>query len=250
MQSELSIGEMILGASGFVQLIMLLLLLASIASWAIIIKKVREYRALAEANTFFEKRFWSGVELEQLFNSAEKSVVPAGSLEAIFRHGYRQFRFLYEQPVLTIEAGLESTQRGLAAAYGRQIAALESSLSVLATIGSTSPYVGLLGTVWGIMTAFQGLASTQQATLAMVAPGIAEALVATAMGLFAAIPAVIAYNRFSQTVDDISSGYEAFNEDFMGLLHRQAVSIRAPLEATDDAPPQHRDGDRSTELGV
>ncbi|MBL4623342.1 MAG: protein TolQ [Immundisolibacteraceae bacterium] len=226
MQTDLSIGAMILGASGVVQLIMLILLLASVFSWAVMEKKRRQYQALDQENQFFEKRFWSGVELEQLFHTLEKHSPPPGSLEAIFQHGYRQFRYLYDQQTLTIDAGLDATERGLRAAYNRQMDTLESLLSLLATIGSTSPYVGLLGTVWGIMTAFQGLASTQQATLAMVAPGIAEALIATAMGLFAAIPAVIAYNSFTQRVEQFGSNYDAFIEDFMGLLQRQALVVR------------------------
>ncbi|MEL0081604.1 MAG: protein TolQ [Gammaproteobacteria bacterium] len=225
MHTDLSIGAMILGASGFVQMIMLVLVLASLLSWAVIIKRYRDYRALETENQFFEKRFWSGVELEQLFRSLEKGNPLPGSVEAVFLHGYRQFRLLYEQPELTVEAGLESTQRGLRAACNRQLDLLGSHLTVLATIGSTSPYVGLLGTVWGIMTAFQGLAGAKQATLAMVAPGIAEALVATAMGLVAAIPAVVAYNRFSQWVEQFASGYEAFIDDFMGLLQRQACTL-------------------------
>lgn len=235
MQTDLSIGAMILGASGFVQIIILVLLLASIFSWALIVKRYRDYRALEADNQFFEKRFWSGVELEQLFRSVEKAPPAAGSVEAIFQHGYRQFRHLYEQPELTVEVGLDSAERGLRAAYNRQLDALGSHLTILATIGSTSPYVGLLGTVWGIMSAFQGLAGTQQATLAMVAPGIAEALVATAMGLLAAIPAVVAYNRFSQWVEQLASGYDAFIDDFMGLLQRQACTLRA-----DAATPSKR----------
>lgn len=229
MQTDLSIGAMILGASGFVQTIMLVLLLASFFSWAVIVKRYRDYRALEAENQFFEKRFWSGVELEQLFRSAEKEPPVPGSVEAIFLHGYRQFRHLYDQPELTVDIGLESAQRGMRAAFNRQIDTLSANLTVLATIGSTSPYVGLLGTVWGIMSAFQGLAGAQQATLAMVAPGIAEALVATAMGLVAAIPAVVAYNRFSQWVEQFASSYDAFIDDFMGLLQRQGSALRASV---------------------
>jgi biopolymer transport protein TolQ len=228
-QTDLSIGAMILGASGFVQTIMLVLLLASFFSWAVIVKRYRDYRALEAENQFFEKRFWSGVELEQLFRSAEKEPPVPGSVEAIFLHGYRQFRHLYDQPELTVDIGLESAQRGMRAAFNRQIDTLSANLTVLATIGSTSPYVGLLGTVWGIMSAFQGLAGAQQATLAMVAPGIAEALVATAMGLVAAIPAVVAYNRFSQWVEQFASSYDAFIDDFMGLLQRQGSALRASV---------------------
>lgn len=231
MQTDLSIGAMILGASGFVQTIMLVLLLASFFSWAVIVKRYRDYRALEAENQFFEKRFWSGVELEQLFRSADKDTPVPGSVEAIFLHGYRQFRHLYDQPELTVDIGLESAQRGMRAAFNRQVDALSSNLTVLATIGSTSPYVGLLGTVWGIMSAFQGLAGAQQATLAMVAPGIAEALVATAMGLVAAIPAVVAYNRFSQWVEQFASSYDAFIDDFMGLLQRQGVALREGVVA-------------------
>jgi len=230
-QTDLSIGAMILGASGFVQTIMLVLLLASFFSWAVIVKRYRDYRALEAENQFFEKRFWSGVELEQLFRSADKDTPVPGSVEAIFLHGYRQFRHLYDQPELTVDIGLESAQRGMRAAFNRQVDALSSNLTVLATIGSTSPYVGLLGTVWGIMSAFQGLAGAQQATLAMVAPGIAEALVATAMGLVAAIPAVVAYNRFSQWVEQFASSYDAFIDDFMGLLQRQGVALREGVVA-------------------
>ena len=231
MQTDLSIGAMILGASGFVQTIMLVLLLASFFSWAVIVKRYRDYRALEAENQFFEKRFWSGVELEQLFRSADKDTPVPGSVEAIFLHGYRQFRHLYDQPELTVDIGLESAQRGMRAAFNRQVDALSSNLTVLATIGSTSPYVGLLGTVWGIMSAFQGLAGAQQATLAMVAPGIAEALVATAMGLVAAILAVVAYNRFSQWVEQFASSYDAFIDDFMGLLQRQGVALREGVVA-------------------
>ncbi len=231
MQTDLSIGAMILGASGFVQAVMLALLVASLFSWAVIIKRYRDYRALESANQFFEKRFWSGVELEQLFKTLDREPPIPGSLEAIFVHGYRQFRNLYEQPELTVDVGLDSAQRGMRAAYTRQIDQLGEHLTVLATIGSTSPYVGLLGTVWGIMSAFQGLAGAQQATLAMVAPGIAEALVATAMGLLAAIPAVVAYNRFSQWVENFASSYDAFMDDFMGLLQRQACTLRADMVA-------------------
>jgi len=234
-QTDLSIGAMILGASSFVQMIMLILLLASIFSWAVIAKRYRDYQALESENQFFEKRFWSGVKLEQLFRTLEKDTPVPGSVEAIFQHGYRQFRHLYDQPELTVKAGLDSAERGMRAAYNRQVDVLGSNLTVLATIGSTSPYVGLLGTVWGIMSAFQGLAGAQQATLAMVAPGIAEALVATAMGLLAAIPAVVAYNRFTQWVEQFASGYEAFIDDFMGLLLRQACTL--PTDAVQSAEP-------------
>ncbi|RLA09856.1 MAG: protein TolQ [Gammaproteobacteria bacterium] len=235
MHTDLSIGAMILGASGFVQAIMLVLVLASVFSWAVIVKRYRDYQSLETDNQFFEKRFWSGVELEQLFRTLEKDLPIPGSIEGVFQNGYRQFRHLYDQPELTVEAALESAERGMRAAYNRQLDVIGSNLTVLATIGSTSPYVGLLGTVWGIMSAFQGLAGAQQATLAMVAPGIAEALVATAMGLLAAIPAVVAYNRFSQWVEQFASSYDAFIDDFMALLLRQGSSLRADMAAAADS---------------
>ena len=148
-------------------------------------------------------------------------------MEEVFVSGYREFRHLYESPGVGILVALDSAQRGIRAGLNRTVDAMEQQIGLLATIGSISPYVGLFGTVWGIMNAFQGLASAKQATLAMVAPGIAEALIATALGLFAAIPAVIAYNRFSQQIDHFTSRYESFSEEFMGILQRQANRDRS-----------------------
>lgn len=222
MSDELSVLDLILHASALVQFVLVLLLGASVLSWAIILRKWRGLRALQEAVDFFERRFWSGVELEQLYRSLESGTHLPGSVEEVFVSGYREFQHLYAPSGVSVPVALDSAQRGMRAGLNRAVDALEQDIGVLATIGSTSPYVGLFGTVWGIMNAFQGLSSAQQATLAMVAPGIAEALIATALGLFAAIPAVIAYNRYAQRIDRFTSRYEAFIEEFMGVLQRQA----------------------------
>ena len=227
MTEETSVLALVLRASPLVQAVLLVLLAASVFSWATIIAKWREFRALREAVSFFEKRFWSGVDLEQLYRSLEAGNHIPGSVEEVFVSGYREFRHLYESPGVGILVALDSAQRGIRAGLNRTVDAMEQQIGLLATIGSISPYVGLFGTVWGIMNAFQGLASAKQATLAMVAPGIAEALIATALGLFAAIPAVIAYNRFSQQIDHFTSRYESFSEEFMGILQRQANRDRS-----------------------
>jgi biopolymer transport protein TolQ len=182
---------------------------------------------VAAARDAGARRFGSGQDMEELFRQGAGSVDPAGSVEGVFIGGYREFRHLYEQKHLPIEAALDSAQRGMRAGLAREMEALDDQLPYLATIGSISPYIGLFGTVWGIMSAFQSLGTTGQPTLALVAPAISEALVATAMGLFAAIPAVIAYNRFAAVVDHRAGQYEAFIEDFMSLLQRQAHAFRA-----------------------
>ena len=231
MTDETSVLALVLQASPLVQMVLLLLLAASVFSWAVIFRKWREFRALREAVGFFEKRFWSGVDLDQLYRSLDASDYDPGSLEEVFVSGYREFRHLYESPGVGVLVALDSAQRGMRAGLNRAVDAMERQIGVLATIGSTSPYVGLFGTVWGIMNAFQGLSSAQQATLAMVAPGIAEALIATALGLFAAIPAVIAYNRFAQQIDQFTSRYESFSEEFMGILQRQANRDRSDAQS-------------------
>ncbi len=222
MADEISVIDLVLNASALVQMVLVALLGASVLSWAIIIGKWRDFASLREATGFFEKRFWSGVDLDQLYGSLKSGEYNPGSLEEVFVSGYREFNHLYDTPSVGVLVALDSAQRGMRAGLNRAVDAMERHIGVLATIGSTSPYVGLFGTVWGIMNAFQGLSSAKQATLAMVAPGIAEALIATALGLFAAIPAVIAYNRFAQQIDHITSRYESFSEEFMGILQRQA----------------------------
>ena len=228
--NELSIAHLVLGAGPVVKTVMVILLGASVLSWTIMLRKRRAFAQVAAAIEAFERRFWSGQDMEELYKAAAGSVYPPGSVEGLFIGGYREFRHLYEQPHLPIEAALDSAQRGMRAGMSREMEALDEHLPYLATIGSISPYIGLFGTVWGIMSAFQSLGTTGQPTLALVAPAISEALVATAMGLFAAIPAVIAYNRFASVVDHRAGQYEAFIEDFMSLLQRQAHAFRAGLD--------------------
>ncbi|ANX04719.1 protein TolQ [Immundisolibacter cernigliae] len=229
MANELSIAHLVLGAGPVVKTVMVILLGASVLSWTIMLRKRRAFAQVAAAIEAFERRFWSGQDMEELYKAAAGSVYPPGSVEGLFIGGYREFRHLYEQPHLPIEAALDSAQRGMRAGMSREMEALDEHLPYLATIGSISPYIGLFGTVWGIMSAFQSLGTTGQPTLALVAPAISEALVATAMGLFAAIPAVIAYNRFASVVDHRAGQYDAFIEDFMSLLQRQAHAFRAGL---------------------
>lgn len=218
---DLDMLQLVLHASLPVQIVMVILLLASIASWVIIIRKKKVLdRALREADDF-EDRFWSGNELGKLYNAASRH--QEGGMEAIFEAGYREFhksrnRRASEDGRLQLEAA----QRAMRATASREIDGLEQNLEFLANVGSISPYVGLFGTVWGIMISFQGLANVKEATIATVAPGISEALIATAMGLFAAIPAVWAYNRYATKVERVSVKYDAFSEEFSSILQRQA----------------------------
>lgn len=214
--------QLILNASLPVQLVILILLLASLASWAMIFNKYNILKhANKEANTF-EERFWSTEDLAPLYGRITgKHYEPAG-MEKIFEAGFKEFAKLRNKTGIEAEAVLEGAQRTMRVALNREIESLETNLSFLATVGSTSPYIGLFGTVWGIMNSFQALGNVQQATIAMVAPGIAEALIATAMGLFAAIPAVIAYNRFSYDVERLINRYDIFQEEFSSILHRHA----------------------------
>jgi len=220
--TELDILGLVLGASLPVKLVMLLLLAASIASWMIIFrKKAMIDRALAEARDF-EERFWSGADLAAVFRDITARNEQLAGMENIFEAGFREFAKLRQRKALDPRIMVEGAQRAMRVALSRNVDRLEQGLEFLATVGSTSPYIGLFGTVWGIMIAFQGLANVKEATIAMVAPGISEALIATAMGLFAAIPAVIAYNRYSSKVDRLNSRYEAFAEEFSTILQRQA----------------------------
>ena len=235
MPSEISLLDLLLRASFLVQFVMLLLLAASLYSWTVIFQKWRLLRQVDQASRAFEKRFWSGLDLDQFFRSVTRRGHEQTLSEQVFAGGYQEFRHLYEYPELPVESGLESTERNMRATLSRHLEILDRQLPALATIGSTSPYIGLFGTVWGIMSAFQALGNVQQATLAMVAPGIAEALVATAMGLFAAIPAVIAYNRFSSGVERYISRHETFIDDLMGILERQAHLHRKGTRAHEQA---------------
>jgi len=219
---HIDVLQLVLHASLPVQLVMLLLLFASIASWLIIFRKQRVLgRAEREAEQF-EERFWSGAELSKLYAGATERNRDVGGLEAIFEAGFREFNRVRQRRGVDARSQLEGAQRAMRASASRELDGLEHNLEFLASVGSISPYVGLFGTVWGIMVSFQGLANVKEATIATVAPGISEALVATAMGLFAAIPAVWAYNRFATKVDRISTRYDAFSEEFSSILQRQA----------------------------
>jgi biopolymer transport protein TolQ len=220
MNQDLSIIQLILHASVVVQAVMALLLAVSVTSWAAIIRKLIALRRIQQLNREFEKDFWSGTSMNELFDAAVKNARQSGPLERIFASGMREFQKLREKRISDISTLMEGSRRAMRASYQREMDAIESSLSFLASVGSVSPYVGLFGTVWGIMHAFTGLASLQQVTLATVAPGIAEALVATAIGLFAAIPAVVAYNRFARQIDRVSIDLETFTEEFSNILQR------------------------------
>jgi len=218
MTPQISIGALVLHASFAVQVIMLLLLLASVVSWAMILGKRRllaRTRSNAEA---FEERFWSGGTLVDLYDKLRRSKEDGG-LISIFVAGYEEFS-RQQQHKSAADDALASVQRAMRVAQAREIDQLEGGLAFLATVGSTSPYVGLFGTVWGIMTAFIAIGNVKQATIAMVAPGIAEALIATAMGLFAAIPAVIAYNFFTNQVERLENRFNTFSEELTGILER------------------------------
>ena len=217
--------QLVLHASWPVLIVMVLLLIASVMSWFVIFRKMSVFgRANREAEEF-EGRFWSGAELNQLYRtSTERNRVVSG-LEAIFEAGFREFTRLRQQHKnIDARSQLEGAQRAMRATLAREIDRLEHNLELLANVGSTAPYVGLVGTVFGIMISFHGLANNKQATIASVAPGISEALIATAMGLFAAIPAVWAYNRFATRVERLSVRYESFAEEFSSILQRQSHS--------------------------
>ena len=219
---DLSILSLVANASVLVQAVMALLLAVSLMSWTYIFRKwfvLRRARAQTEK---FERDFWSGAELSALYQSAANDRHGAGSLERIFEAGMREFIKLKAGQRADSAIQLEGARRAMRATYQREMDDLESHLSFLASVGSVSPYVGLFGTVWGIMNSFRGLANVQQATLANVAPGIAEALVATAIGLFAAIPAVVAYNRYAHDIDRLAIRFESFVEEFSNILQRQA----------------------------
>ena len=213
---DLSFLSLVLNASLLVQLVMLLLLGLSVASWTIIFKKSFSLKAVRQDTERFERDFWSGGDLNTLLQSAQRNKDASACLERIFESGMLEFKKGNE---------IDGARRAMKAAYQREMDRLEANLPFLASVGSVSPYIGLLGTVWGIMHAFRGLANVQQATLASVAPGIAEALVATAIGLFAAIPAVVAYNRYSTDIDRLSMHFESFVEEFTNILQRQGARL-------------------------
>ena len=219
--NSLDLMQLVLHASLPVQLVMLLLLFASIASWVIIFRKQAMLKRAEKEADRFEERFWSGAEMSKLYASATERNREIEGLEAIFEAGFREFSRQRQRRGADTRAQLEGAQRGMRVATSRELDGLEHNLEFLANVGSIAPYVGLLGTVWGIMLAFHGLANVKEATIASVAPGISEALIATAMGLFAAIPAVWAYNRFATKVERVAGRYEAFSEEFSSILERQ-----------------------------
>lgn len=222
MHNDMSILSLIQQASLLVQLVMALLVLISVASWTVIFRKVFTLRAAKQATDRFESDFWQGRDLGALFQGVQDKRKDHGSLARIFEAGMGEFLKARQQKPGDVGAMVDGSRRAMRAAYQREIDALESSVPFLASAGSVSPYIGLFGTVWGIMNSFRGLANVQQATLAAVAPGIAEALVATAIGLFAAIPAFVAYNRFSADLDRLSTRFDTFIEEFSNILQRRA----------------------------
>jgi biopolymer transport protein TolQ len=222
--ADLSIVNLVLHASTLVQLVMLLLLGLSVMSWFVIFRKRQVMTAARAGAKQFETRFWSGGDLSQLYKELSLRSDRIRGMETIFHAGFKEFARLRQQGGIDPRDLMEGVQRAMRVALSRETETLEHHLPFLATVGSTSPYVGLFGTVWGIMNSFHALGNVNQATLAMVAPGISEALVATAMGLFAAIPAVIAYNRYSTETDRLVNRYDNFLQEFSSVLQRQAHS--------------------------
>jgi len=222
---DMSVLSLITGASVLVQLVMVGLLMCSIFSWYYIFLKVFTFKRAQKQSDKFEKDFWSGGDLNELFQRAVNSRDGSGTMERLFEAGFREFTKLRKQPGQSgsqnVAVVMDGTRRAMRATYQREMEGLESHLSFLASVGSVSPYVGLFGTVWGIMNSFRGLAQVAQATLGTVAPGIAEALIATAMGLFAAIPAVVAYNRFAGDLNQLATRFDSFMEEFSNILQRQ-----------------------------
>jgi biopolymer transport protein TolQ len=220
---DLDLWTLILGASFVVKAVIVLLLAVSFLSWMFIFRKWFGIRRAREQTDVFEREFWSGNDLNILYQGAVNNRHTIGSLERIFEAGYREFTKHRGQRGTEPSVMVDGARRAMRATYQREMDHLERHLAFLASTGSVSPYVGLFGTVWGIMHAFRSLANVQQATLAQVAPGIAEALIATAIGLFAAIPAVVAYNRYSHDIDRLAIRFESFMEEFSNILQRQAV---------------------------
>ena len=222
MNEQLSIWALVMEAGPLVKMVMMTLVMASITSWALIFQRGMTLTRAKNSAQAFEDRFWSGQDLVRIYR--EPISEQPQSTEAVFRAGFKEFNRLRQQNGVDPDAMMEGVQRSMRVAVAREQERLERHLPVLATIGSISPYIGLFGTVWGIMNSFRGLANAQQATLATVAPGISEALIATAIGLFAAIPAVVAYNRYAAQADTILAGVETFSEEFSSILHRKVHS--------------------------
>jgi biopolymer transport protein TolQ len=222
MTTDMSILSLVMEASFAVQVVLVILLAASFASWSIIFTKRRLIRRTKAASDDFEASFWSGGDLNTLYRAASRQKGGSSGMASIFESGFREFNRISQQGGVEPDKLVEECRRAMRVSQMREVDRLEQSLATLATIGSTSPYVGLFGTVWGIMNSFRALGNVQSATLAMVAPGIAEALIATAMGLFAAIPAVIAYNRYADKVVRLEIRYDGFMEEFSSILQRHS----------------------------
>ena len=222
MQSDIGFFSLVSEATFIVQLVIVVLIVASVASWSIIIKKWREFAQINLQADDFEQRFWSATELSKLYNEVSQQKKES-SMAVIFYTGFEEYVRLHKQGSLSPPAIADTAVRSMKVVLSRELDRWSKHLDFLAIVGSTSPYVGLFGTVWGIMHAFLALREVQQATLSLVAPGIAEALVATALGLFAAIPAVIAYNRFSSRTNSLMLRYDNFIEEFTAILHRQVL---------------------------
>ena len=224
MNHDFSIVSLLLNASWVGQAVVALLLTVSVISWAAIFRKVFALKRVQQLTEVFERDFWSGASLSDLYLAATRNAHQGSPMERIFASGMREFQKLREKRISDADTLLGGARRAMRASYQREVDALEVNLDFLGSVGSVSPYVGLFGTVWGIMHAFTGLAALTQVTLATVAPGIAEALVATAIGLFAAIPAVVAYNRYSAMAEGLMANYQTFTEEFSNILHRQLHS--------------------------
>lgn len=227
MNGGVNIFKLVAEASILVQFVMLALLVLSFLSWVIIIRKVGQLKAAMEEAENFEERFWSGADLAQLFREVSNRGAENGGMENVFESGFREFVRQRQRRVHDMRVVIEGSERAMRVAGTREIGRLERNLEFLANVGSISPYVGLFGTVIGIMGAFQGLGEMKDVTIAVVAPHISEALIATAMGLFAAIPAVWAYNRFANKVERVASRYEVFQEEFSSVLQRQIQTDEA-----------------------
>lgn len=230
MLMDTSLWSYFLNAGLVVKCVMLLLVGASIISWTYIFQRLTYLKEIRNQSTQFEEEFWSGGDLSRLYAQSVKQKFDIQGLEAIFHAGFKEFIRLQKQSTVHPEDMVESAKRAMRSAQMREQDKLEAHLPVLATVGSTSPYVGLFGTVWGIMLSFRAMAHVQQATIAMVAPGIAEALIATALGLFAAVPAVVAYNRFSTEVNRLLNRFDVFQDEFSNILFRQAQLRTAKIE--------------------
>lgn len=227
MSFDNSVLAYFLNAGLVVKFVMMLLLMASILSWTLIFQRYYLLKSTKNMIQSFEEKFWSGGDMNRIYHDFTSRLQINAGIYTIFTSGFREFSRLIQQANIPIDDVIQASQRAMRVAQNKEMDRLNDHLATLATVGSTSPYVGLFGTVWGIMTSFHALGTVQQATISMVAPGISEALVATAMGLFAAIPAVIAYNRFATEIERVENHYDTFQDEFLAILYRQASKSKA-----------------------